>query len=192
MSVKGPGGEYILPRVVYRETPNQSARPNGRADIFGIVVHDTEGGYQGAIQTLCTPRGKESASAHGVLREDGGEFTQLVAFERKAWHAVAANQHFLGLEMAGFLNREGTDQWHVAARICAYWCHHFRIPPVWNVRHGGAFAPGITRHKDLGLAGGGHIDPTTDDAKWIWFVLLVQREVARGGFLPVWGRDRAW
>lgn len=181
---KGPGGQYVLPPLKWRESPNQSSR-NG-ANIIGIVMHDTEGGYAGSVSWLCNSQAQ--ASAHLVLREDGNEATQLVRWGEKAWHAVAANQHFLGLEMAGFLNREGTDEWHTAARICAYWCDKYRIPPVWNVRHTNAFGPGLTRHLDLGLAGGGHHDPTTDESKWIWFCLLVQHEVARGGFLPSWGR----
>lgn len=185
---KGAGGQYILPPLKYHRSPNQSSRHG--APIIGLVMHDTEGGYAGAIETLCTP--SRQASAHLVLREDGNEATQLVAWNEKAWHAEAANTHFLGLEMAGFLDKEGSDQWHTAARIAAYFCHAYRIPPVWNVKHGGAFSPGLVRHKDLGIAGGGHQDPVTSEAKWIWFVFLVQHEVQRGGFLPRWGRDADW
>lgn len=180
---KGLGGQYILPPIKQHPSPNQSSRQGNK--IIGIVQHDTEGGYAGAIQTLCDPA--RQASAHIVLREDGNEVTQLVPWGQKAWHAMAANWHFIGNEMAGFLDKEGSDQWHSAARICAAQCKYFDIPPVWNLHHTGAFGPGIVRHKDLGIAGGGHRDPVTSDEKWIWFIYLVQHEFQRGDFLPHWG-----
>jgi N-acetyl-anhydromuramyl-L-alanine amidase AmpD len=187
---KGPGGKYILPPLKWRESPNQSARPGGARDIHGIVMHATQGGYDGSVSWLCNP--SANASAHLVLREDGNEATQLVPWSRKAWHAVAANQHFLGIEIAGFTDHIPEDTWRSAARIAAFFCKEYEIPPVWNVRHGGAFAAGITRHKDLGVAGGGHVDPITrvagDAPSWLWFISLVQHELERGGFLDSWGK----
>jgi N-acetyl-anhydromuramyl-L-alanine amidase AmpD len=185
---KGPGGQYILPPLKQQHSPNQSSRLG--QPIFGIVMHDTEGSYAGSVDWLCNPRA--NASAHIVVREDGNEVTQLVPFSRKAWHAMAANWHFIGIELAGFLDREGEEEWRSAARIVAYLCTHFKIPPTWNVRHGGAFTPGITRHADLGAAGGGHHDPTSKisgDESWLWFISLVQREYKRGEFRPQWGVD---
>jgi hypothetical protein len=181
----GPGGQYILPPIKQQHSPNQSSR-NGRP-VIGVVMHDTEGGYAGSVSWLCNPAA--DASAHIVMREDGNEVTQLVPFLQKAWHAEAANWNFLGFELAGFLDHEGSPQWHSAARACGYFCHHFGIPPVWNVKHGGAFHPGITRHKDLGIAGGGHHDPVTSDEKWVWFIYLVQHEYKRNGYRPQWGVD---
>lgn len=181
----GPGGLYVLPPIIQHPSPNQSSRLG--AKIIGVVMHDTEGGYAGAIQTLCNPAAQ--ASAHIVLREDGDQATQLVHWGAKAWHAEAANQHFIGIEMAGFLDREPDAQWHSAARIVAYLAQHFAFPVWWNVHHGGAFHPGITRHRDLGPAGGGHLDPTSSTEKWLWFIALCQHEAARGGFLAHWGVD---
>lgn len=197
----GPGGQYILPHIVDRYgkpitasspwTPNRSSR-NG-ASVSGIVVHDTEGGYLGAVQTLCNPA--EQASAHMVLREDGNLVTQLVPYSQKAWHAEAANLHTRGLELAGRLDHELDGQWRSAARIVAKWCVDTRVPPRWSMAHGGVQAPGITRHKDWGYLGGGHIDPITrlygdhPPASWIWFISLVQHEYERGEFLPHWGVD---
>lgn len=185
----GPGGQAILPPLKWKASPNQSARTG---PIIGVVMHDTEGGYAGAVSWLCNPNA--NASAHIVLREDGEEATQLVGWRRKAWHAMAANNNFIGVELAGFQDREGSDQWKTAARIVADLCFQFGIPPVWNVRHGGAFHPGITRHADLGIAGGGHHDPITridgpPEPSWLWFISMVQHEVERGDFLPSWGRD---
>lgn len=181
----GPGGQYILPPIKQRNSPNQSARSNG---IIGVVVHVTQGAYAGAVSWLCNPASQ--VSAHIVLREDGNEATQLVHFRRKAWHAVAANDHFIGLELAGFHDQQSDAQMHSAARIVGKLCQHFEIPALWNVRHGGAFHPGITRHLDLGPAGGGHSEcPITSEQRWLWFIALVQQEVKRGGFLPQWGVD---
>lgn len=182
---KGPGGQYVLPPLKWKQTPNQSPRYGRR--IFGVVMHDTEGSYEGSVQWLCNP--DADASAHVVLREDGNEATQLVRWGEKAWHAEAANWHFLGVELAGFLDRVGSDEWHTAARIVAFFCKKYGIPPIWNVKHGGAFSPGIVRHKDLGAAGGDHHDPVTSEEKWVWFIYLVKHEVERGGFLATWGRS---
>ena len=56
-----------LPPLIFKTSPNKSSR-HGTA-VHLVVVHDTEGGYQGAISWLCNP--KAQASAHVVLREDG-------------------------------------------------------------------------------------------------------------------------
>lgn len=175
--------EIILPPLHWRESPNQSARERG-SKIDLIVVHDTEGGYEGAINWFANSH--SDVSAHIVLKEDGSEATQMVPYARKAWHAGAFNSRSIGLEMAGFAKQGyGEHEWAVAARIVAFLLHKYRLPPYW-ARGGGG--PGFCRHYDLGQAGGGHRDPTTDDAVWARFVHQVQDKLKRGGFRKTWGR----
>ena len=48
--------------------------------------------------------------------------------------------------------------------------------------------PGIVRHYDLGAAGGGHTDPTTDTSLWRAFVKECNHQYARGHFRKSWGQ----
>lgn len=171
-----------LPELYWQPTVNFNGRD---AAISLIVVHDTEGGYNGAIATFTNSHSE--VSAHIVLREDGLEATQMVAFESKAWHAVAFNSKSLGLEMAGF-EKKGLQpqEWATEARIVAYLLHRFHIPPVWS--HDG-HASGFCRHLDLGKAGGGHCDPTMDVALWQRFVQQVTNAYDEANWpLTPWGK----
>jgi len=173
-------GNAALPPVRILSTPNQSSRKGQR--VRGIVIHETEGGYEGAVGWLMRADG--NSSAHLVLKEDGSEATQLVPWSAKSWHAVSANSYTIGLELAGFVGTPNQEaQLDRAARICGYWCTRFGIPAVrqrkaWD---------GISTHRDLGAFGGGHNDPGGFDIDG--FIARVAAEVARGGFRPVWGRD---
>lgn len=166
-----------LPPLKHVASPNCSSR-NGRA-VDLICVHDCEGSYAGSIAWFAQKRSQ--VSAHLVLREDGGEVTQMVDFEDKAWHAVAFNSRSIGLEMAGFAKKGfGDSEWEEAANIVAYLLHKFSIPCQWS-QHGDG--PGFCSHYDLGRAGGGHTDPTTDSAVWTHFCGLVKQSY--GGAFPV-------
>jgi len=69
----------------YRKSPNQSA---GAITPEYLVVHYTAGDSAAeSIRWLMDSRAR--ASAHLVIGRDGG-VTQLVAFNRKAWHAGAS------------------------------------------------------------------------------------------------------
>lgn len=156
-----------LPRLHWLPSPNFSARTSS-VDL--IVVHDTEGGYSGAISWFANPASK--VSAHFVLREDGAEAMQMVHLDKKAWHAVKLNSRSIGIEMAGFAAKGFADaEWIAAARVVAWLLKEYKLPVQWAKKGVG---PGFTSHYDLGASGGGHTDPTTDNAKWQRFVDLVQ------------------
>jgi N-acetylmuramoyl-L-alanine amidase len=72
--------------VPFRPSPNQG----GRLDPTIIVLHDTAGRLAkgSAVAWLCDPKAK--ASAHIVVERDGS-VTQLVPFDRVAWHAGQSN-----------------------------------------------------------------------------------------------------
>lgn len=99
----------------YRESPNRG----GKLDHRFLVIHYTAGGsVDGSIRTLTDAA--SSASAHLVIGRDGS-ITQLVPFDRVAWHAGRSewaglsglNQYAIGIELdnAGRLMRTGT-KWH--------------------------------------------------------------------------------
>jgi hypothetical protein len=120
-----------------------------------------------------------------VVREDGGEMTQMVDLADNAWHACTFNRRSVGVEMGGFAAR-GFEAPLVAntAGMFAYLCHHLQIP----VRHARAgVGPGIASHSDLGTAGGGHHDPSDDPVFMEKFLSMVDCEYRKGHFPGVWG-----
>jgi N-acetyl-anhydromuramyl-L-alanine amidase AmpD len=167
-----------LPPLRFIESPNQSNRfPGVPLDL--IVLHDTEGGYEGAIKWF---QNRHSAvSAHLVLSEDGKRCVQMVPFKQKAWHCATFNSRSIGIEMAGFLDHESEAQMARAARITAFLLHKLGLPAHASIRSG------FCRHRDLGAAGGSHVDPMGDH-KWKHMVELVKFEAQRNKFRASWGR----
>ncbi len=178
----------ILPTPLHwHPSPNFSSR--GGQKVHLIVAHRPVGSYEGSIATLCdtTRPPPERVSAHVITKEGGHEATQLVGWDEKAWACVAFNAFSDNIEFSDEM-WVGQDPHGlaVAARIVAFRCHVRGIPAVWTkAPH---TTPGVCRHYDLGIAGGGHTDPTTDDAVWTHFMTLVVAELARGGFRKTWGR----
>lgn len=175
----------VLAPLVQRRSPNFSSR-GGRA-ITHLVWHATAGAYAGAIAWLCTPttynadgsvRSGPDASAHAVVREDGGEVTQLVRLADKAWHAEAWNAFSIGVEHAslgrGFASHA---QMAESARVFGWLCNRYSIPPLDGLHR----PRGIVYHRELGVAGGSHYDGPSA-LVWAEFLHLVHEELVRGGF----------
>ena len=179
-------GAVVLPALYARHSPNQSPR---RSDVRTVVLHDTEGAYEGAVSWLCNPAAR--ASAHVVLREDGLEATQLVPYDMKAWACMGYNGQSINVEMAGLASKGyGDEELRVAARVVAFFLHKYSLPAS-HVKPdlSGRLGRGWSLHQDLGPIGGGHHDPGFSPAKAWWFGRLVAQELARGGFRRAWGVD---
>lgn len=100
--------------ISYRRSPNQS----GALNPTYLIMHFTAGSSaESSIAHLLKKSAK--ASAHLVIGRDGA-ITQLVPFNKVAWHAgvsrwhniVGLNRHSIGIELdnAGKLKKQG-DQW---------------------------------------------------------------------------------
>jgi hypothetical protein len=171
-----------LPRLRQHHSPNQSARLHGVVPYL-VVLHRPVGGYAGAEQTLTDPA--TQVSAH-ILTDSNREAVQLVPWDRKAWTCASFNSSSYNLEV-------DDDAWNgrdpaaleTAARITAFLCTRTGIPPAWTQVP--THTPGVIRHYDLGKAGGGHTDPTTDVRIWRGFMEKVRHEYDLGGFRPTWG-----
>lgn len=99
----------------FRSTPNQGGTLSPR----WLVMHYTAGGSASeSIGWLANPDAK--ASAHIVIAKDGS-ITQMVDFNRRAWHAGEStwkgvnglNSHSIGIELDGFgyLGKTGPGKW---------------------------------------------------------------------------------
>ena len=162
-----------LPRLNFTASPNYSSRGGQRVRL--VVAHDCEGSYAGSINWFAQTRSQ--VSAHLVLSEDGTQATQMVAWANKAWHACAFNPFSEGIEAAGYAAKGfGAPQWDALAAIVAYRLHVSGLPCRWAEKGVGE---GFCSHYDLGQAGGGHRDPTTDPAVWQAFVRRVEAAYAR-------------
>lgn len=172
----------VLAPLVQRRSPNQSSRNGSR--ITHLVWHATAGHYAPSVAWLCDPAA--DASAHLVVREDGGQVTQLVRLGAKAWHAYPTwNAVSVGVEHASMGAGFATwAQLQESARIFGWLCHTLRIPPVYGLHR----PSGIVRHRDLGAAGGGHYDGPTDPVWFGEYLPAVQRELRRGGFRKTWAK----
>ena len=172
-----------MPPLFFTSSPNYSSR-NGQS-IRLIVIHDTEGSYAGAVGWFTMPRSQ--VSAHLVMREDGGEVTQMVPLTAKAWHACDANGYSIGIEGAGVEAHGFSDGWWDGmARIVAWLLHRYQISPRWAQGGDGA---GFCSHHDLGVMGGGHTDVgPCGSPEWMKFVGLVNEAYAamESGPLPAW------
>jgi N-acetyl-anhydromuramyl-L-alanine amidase AmpD len=147
------------------------------------VWHETAGAYKGSVDWLCNTA--SDASAHLVVREDGGEVTQLVHLSEKAWHAEAYNARSVGVEHANVTAKgyATVAQLAESARIFGWLCLRLGVPPRW-ARAG--VGPGVCRHADLGVAGGGHLQCGPDLSGWLRFLDLLHAEIKRGGYRKTW------
>lgn len=86
-----------------KESPNQSERG---ATITHIILHNTAGSYGGAVEWLCNRESK--VSAHIVISRKA-HVTQLVQFDKKAWHAGNArmNANSIGIEIEATVSQRG-------------------------------------------------------------------------------------
>jgi hypothetical protein len=114
-----PRGTADYPSSVWRASPNYNSR-NG-TPVSLVVIHSCEGNYAGCWGWLVNSQAQ--ASAHYVVKENGGEISQLVRESNRAWHVAAAyecsragnaqcnrngqstNNFSIGIEHAGFASQ---------------------------------------------------------------------------------------
>lgn len=170
----------LMPRVRQRPTPNYTPVAI-RHDL--VILHMTEGAYEGAVAWLCDP--SANASAHLCLKADGAEATQLVPLQNKAWAQCAFNSRGVSVEIEGHTALGLADVTLDAAALVAAWlCRVYAIPPAWAR---GGQGRGVCCHHDLGAAGGGHSDICgIGDATWTRMLRAIEKayEMLGEGALP--------
>ncbi|MFJ9579513.1 N-acetylmuramoyl-L-alanine amidase [Streptomyces sp. NPDC101191] len=107
-------------------------RPSQGVDVRQIVIHDTEGGYDGSLATLTDPAVK--ASAHYLVRASDGLVTQMVENRNLAWHAGnwTLNMHAIGVEHEGYAIDESSwytePQYESTAALVKFLAGKYGLP----------------------------------------------------------------
>ena len=96
-------------------TANYAAGNRGAAQINYVVVHTTQGSYNGTISWFKNPDAK--VSSHYVIRSTDGEITQMVDDSDVAWHDACFNSQSIGIEHEGFV--ADPDRWYTRAMYIA-------------------------------------------------------------------------
>ncbi|MEU5216160.1 N-acetylmuramoyl-L-alanine amidase [Streptomyces sp. NPDC020807] len=101
-------------------------------DISRIVIHDTEGSYDGTIATFQSATAK--GSAHYLIRANDGLVTQMVENKNIAWHAGnwSDNMHAIGVEHEGYAIKAGKwytePQYESSAKLVKFLATTYGIP----------------------------------------------------------------
>ena len=135
---------------------NQSSRRGLKPRI--IVLHTTEGhnrpglsDLRGLVSFFNNPSAQ--VSSH-VANDAEGNDARIVPDEAKAFTQAAFNSIALSIEQIGFASQAEFPQAQLenTARWIAHWSRKWNIPIVHSTTNG------VCQHKDLGRAGGGHVD----------------------------------
>lgn len=157
-------GIYDLPTIVWKASPTFNAGREGNA-ISLIVIHTTEGSYPGSVGWLTRQGG--DASCHYLIREDGGEITQIVKDWDTAWHAGnwPYNLRAIGIEASWASNgidmgaQPSSGLYRTDANLTAFLCVKYAIPPDRAHIIGHGQIPPPNNHTDPG-------------PKWNWTLFM--------------------
>ncbi|MEO0151071.1 MAG: N-acetylmuramoyl-L-alanine amidase [candidate division WOR-3 bacterium] len=150
-------------------------RPNDYP-ISKVIVHTTEGSYNGAISWFQNPNAQ--ASAHYVLRSSDGHSTQMVCHNDIAWHAGNWNYNTrsIGIEHEGYINQNGwyTDTvLRISARITRTLANIYGISLI----HDTSAILGHSEVPGCPSGGGGGAGCHTDPGPywdWKYYIALVK------------------
>ncbi|GAA5008188.1 hypothetical protein GCM10025734_50050 [Kitasatospora paranensis] len=142
-------------------------RPSDGDTIRYIVIHDTEGGFDGSIATFQKPA--TQASAHYIIRSSDGHVTQMINTKNMAWHAgnKTVNMHSIGIEHEGYAFPTTQSTWYSeqlyqsSAALTRYLADRFGVPLDRQHIIGHDDVPG-PRQSDISTM---HWDPGTF---WDW------------------------
>ncbi len=162
---------------------NQSSRDGKRPAL--IVLHTTEGHNRpgvGDLRDLAVffDRADVEASSH-VANDAEGHDARMVPDSAKAWTQSSFNPVSLSIEQIGFAATRKAEWFKGAphqlantAKWIAYWSEEHDIPIRRGIGVAGfAARSGVVSHRQLGIAGGGHVDPGS--AYPFRYVLLLAR-----------------
>lgn len=121
-----------MPMTSQRWAPQDCIQDRYGNKITMIVLHQTEGGFKGAVSWFLTPNHPGHTAAHYVISL-GGDIVQCVPDDKACWHAgnYQVNLCSLGIEHEGWTD-DGVPpteiQLQASARIVAILCKKYGIP----------------------------------------------------------------
>lgn len=146
--------DYPGARWVAADSSNYTAanREGDGNSIDYVIIHTTQGSYNGAISWFQNP--SSNVSAHYVIRSSDGEITQMVHNKDIAWHAGnwEYNKHSIGIEHEGYVSDPAwyTDvMYRASANLTRWICDTYGIPKDRSHIIGHNEVPGAT-HTDPG------------------------------------------
>ncbi|HYO54266.1 N-acetylmuramoyl-L-alanine amidase [Archangium sp.] len=155
--------------AVWRPSPNYNSRPMG---VRMVIIHTCESGYSGCWSWLTNSTSQ--VSAHYVVREDGGEISQLVRDASRAWHIGATYQCSNNSGVACELNGRSSNDFTIGIEHGGYasttnW-------PVTQIDASARLLCDITRDHGIPrdryhVVGHGQLQPynrTDPGANWPW------------------------
>lgn len=164
--------------------PTNYTSGRGGERVRSIVIHETDGAYEGTISWFRTR--SAGVSAHYVIRSTDGEITQMVGEADTAWHVRGFNRTSIGIEHEydARLGIGHTDaQYRASAALVCDIARRHGIPIDRQY---------IVGHREL--PGADHSDPGPA-WNWTYYMALVRDAcggsgvtTARGG--PVAGLER--
>ncbi len=131
---------------------NYAQGDRGVGDITNIVIHTTQGGFNGTISWFKDPAAK--VSAHYVVRSDDGYVAQMVDESDVAYHDRCFNTKTIGIEHEGFI--DAPDRWYTepmyieSAKLTAYLADKYGIAKEMGAIVGHDTAPDCSDHTDPG------------------------------------------
>ena len=96
-----------------------------------VVIHTTEGSYDGAISWFRSANNPYSTSAHYVIRSADGEITQMVREADTAYHARDWNSRAIGIEHEAISSNPAwftEEMYRSSARLVRDICDRWGIP----------------------------------------------------------------
>jgi hypothetical protein len=150
------GGGGVYPTNIHQVPASSSNYNTGRGGvkISMVVIHDTEGSYDGSISWFQDPASQ--VSAHYILRSSDGDITQMVSEGDTAWHAgnYPYNQKAIGIEHEGYMaapTRWYTDvMYKRSAQLTAAITKRYAFPADRTHIIGHAEVPPPSTHTDPG------------------------------------------
>ncbi len=121
-------------------------------DITNVVIHTTQGGFNGTVSWFQDPAAQ--VSAHYLVRSEDGFVAQMVSEKNIAWHDKCFNAKTVGIEHEGFI--ADPELWYTepmyaeSAKLTAYLADKYGLAKAMGTIVGHDTAPDCSTHTDPG------------------------------------------
>lgn len=125
-SIRIQGAEYPGAEWFQTSCSNKCDTTRGGAAITGIVIHDTEGGWDASVATLQNDSGK---SVHYIIGTDG-RVGQFIPESYTGWSVgnYYYNQRTVSIEHVGYWTKPYTEvQYATSAKLVTYLANKYKV-----------------------------------------------------------------